>query len=151
MAAPARSARRDQQRDGWAARTSREQDLRAEDGLRANQQRGRPAREPAGRRRRRPARGRKTACARQQEDDLRAAAGRPTRGSRKTAGRARQQREVAAAAIRERERCTCAVRRAVRRAGWERSRSVPSIFWSGMVPDLEGIFFFWSHSVLVSF
>jgi hypothetical protein len=36
------------------------------------------------------------------------------------------------------------------RAGWERSGSVPLIFWSGMVPDLRRIFPNWSHSVLVS-
>ena len=93
--------------------------------------------------------------ARQQERLRAAAAGRPARGSgRAAAGRrpgARGSRGRWRRRPSERERCTCAVRRAVRRAGWERSRSVPSIFWSGMVPDLEGIFFFWSHSVLVSF
>jgi hypothetical protein len=55
------------------------------------------------------------------------------------------------AASREREvYLSRSQQRAVRRAGWERSRSVPSIFWSGMVPDLERIFSNWSDSVLVS-
>jgi hypothetical protein len=36
------------------------------------------------------------------------------------------------------------------RAGWERSGSVPLIFWSGMVPDLRRIFSNWSHFVLVT-
>jgi hypothetical protein len=144
MAAPARSARRDQQRDGWAARTSREEDDRLP--LRAD---GRLVflREPVVRRPadggRRPCRGkpgrarqheddRASLCARQQEDvgrarqqeeGLHAAGRRPARGSRKTTC-ARQREGLRAAA--GRRPVARGSRGRWRRRPSERERGVPA-------------------------